>query len=264
MTLSALVRSARDGEHNALERLLGLIQDPVYRYLVARLRLYQEAEDLARDLAQEALIRIANAIGRCTFDSDSRVLAWVLTVARNVLLDHIRSERSRSERMRFTSDLERAGGQVAWAEWQRQTDDVEPGVASRILLRVVEEARASLPEATVELLRLRVDMGATWKEVGAALGTTEAGAKRRFQRAQATLRVNIGQRLQALPDGEKAAVEDRVRRFGLPTGLALDRPPQAGRARRAQPPQGRRKSPPEGADDGSKEGEPAPPIRLAC
>lgn len=194
--LACLACGARRGDRRALERLLRELEARVYPWLVARLRPVREPEDLARDLNQEALIRIAGAVARATFHADGEVVSWALMVGRNVLVDHLRAERGRSRGIDDAEDVERAGSLAALTGWQRPGNG--PGPADRLLARVMEETLAGLPAAARELLRLRVHAGATWKEVAGALSTSEAGAKRRFQRLQGALRRDILSRLDRL------------------------------------------------------------------
>lgn len=197
MPLVELGCRARGGSPEALDQLLRRVEGPVYRYLVARLRAAPDAEDLALDLRQEALIRAAAAVGRCTFVSDERLLAWVLTIARNVMLDHLRAVRGRGE-VRDEGQLSRAAADFAAPE-----DEPAP---PRLLETLAAEALAEVPEGTAELLRLRLMAGHTWKEVGETLRIAETAAKRRFQRAQNALRQRILARVRALPlDDRRAA-----------------------------------------------------------
>lgn len=181
-----LSRMAQAGCSRALDQLLREVEGPIYRFLLGRLRAAPDAEDLARDLCQETLIRALASIPRSTFASDGRLLAWGFTIARNVLLDHLRQARGRAE---VRGD----------AEWRRdEPAGPPPGEEPpppRRLEALAGEALAEVPEATAELLRLRLVAGRTWSEVAAELGTTESAAKRRFQRAQATLRRKILARL---------------------------------------------------------------------
>lgn len=204
-SLVILGRMARAGCAQALDRLLGQVEGPVYRYLLSRLRAAPDAEDLARDLCQETLIRAMAAIPRSTFASDGRLLSWALTIARNVLLDHLRQARGRGE-VRGDDHWERieSGGPPA-------NEDAPP---PRLLEALAAEALAEVPEATAELLRLRLIAGRSWKEVGDALGIAESAAKRRFQRAQAALRRKILARLDALPGNSRNVAAQRLRIAG--------------------------------------------------
>ncbi|HEX6040319.1 RNA polymerase sigma factor [Longimicrobium sp.] len=189
-SLVDLGRMARAGCPRALDHLLRQVEGPVYRYLLSRLRAAADPEDVARDLCQETLIRAAAALPRSTFASDGRLLSWALTIARNVLLDHLRRARGRGE----------VRGDDHWA--RLESGGPLPGQETpppRPLELLAAEALAEVPEATAELLRLRLVAGRTWKEVGDALGIPESAAKRRFQRAQVSLRRKLLARMDALP-----------------------------------------------------------------
>lgn len=217
-----LGRRARAGCAPALDRLLRELDAPIYRYLLARLRAAPDAGDLARDLCQESLIRAAAAIPRSTFASDGRLLSWGLTIARNVLLDHLRQVRGRGE----------VRGDDHWA--RLQSGGALPGeeeAPPRILESLAAEALAEVPEATAKLLRLRLVGGRTWKEVAAVLGIPESAAKRRFQRAQGALRRKILARLDALPHDAGRTAERRVPADGA-ASRSPGKPPSGGQ----QPP----------------------------
>ncbi|HYH80885.1 MAG TPA: RNA polymerase sigma factor [Longimicrobium sp.] len=200
-SLLDLGRLAQTGNARALDRLLRRVEGPVYRSLVSRLIAAPDAEDLAQDLCQEALIRAAASIGRCTFASDGRLLAWVLTIARNVLLDHLRQVGVRAE--------VRGDG-----EWVRTAAaGVPPGDEAAPpcpLETFAAEALDGVSEGTAELLRLRLMAGRSWKEVADTLGIAESAAKRRFQRAQAALRRQILVRVDALPAEARRAALGRL------------------------------------------------------
>jgi RNA polymerase sigma-70 factor (ECF subfamily) len=202
-SLTSLARLAQAGSAPELDCLLRRVEKPVYRYLVSRLVAAPDAEDLARDLCQEALIRATTSPGRCTFDSDGRLLAWVLTIARNVLLDHLRHARVHPE-LRADVLWERA---VAAAP--------QPGdetAASQLLEALAAEALSTVPEATAELLRLRLRLvaGRSWKEVAEALGIAKTAARRRFQCAQITLRRHILAQVDELPPAARRLVSSRL------------------------------------------------------
>jgi RNA polymerase sigma-70 factor (ECF subfamily) len=207
-SLADLGRLAQAGNPQALDSLLRRVQEPVYRYLLRRLLAAPDAEDLARDLCQEALIRAMGSIGRSTFASDGRLVAWVLTIARNVLLDHLRQARRRAE----------VRGDSHWARTASAGllpgEDVAP---PRLLEMLAAEALAAVPEGTAELLRLRLVVGRSWKEVADALGIAETAVKRRFQRAQAALRRRILVRL-----GELSPDESLLRRLAPDAGRCPD------------------------------------------
>jgi RNA polymerase sigma factor (sigma-70 family) len=204
-SLADLGRLAQEGCARSLDTLLRTVEPPLYRYLVRRVLHAPDAEDLARDLCQETLIRAMTSIRRCTFASDGRVLAWVLTIGRNVLLDHLRRASGRAE----------VRGEAYWEV--TEAAGLLPGdeaAAPRLLETFAAEALGQVPETTAELLRLRLGEGRSWKEVANTLGIAESAAKRRFQRAQGALRRQILARVDALPPDARRAVAERLQAPG--------------------------------------------------
>jgi RNA polymerase sigma factor (sigma-70 family) len=78
--LESLVDQARNGDRDALERLVQCIQDRIYGVAV---RMLWHPED-AQDATQEILIRIVTHLG--TFRGESGFITWAYRVAANYLL----------------------------------------------------------------------------------------------------------------------------------------------------------------------------------
>jgi RNA polymerase sigma factor (sigma-70 family) len=92
-TLEELVRRAKEGDREALERLVSAIQGRIYGL---SLRMLWNPED-ARDGAQEILIRIVTHLG--TFRGESSFMTWAHRVAANYLLT---VRKSRVEQQGYT------------------------------------------------------------------------------------------------------------------------------------------------------------------
>ena len=78
----ALARAAVDGDREALDRFVRLIQTDVWRFCVHLTR-----RGDAEDLAQESLMRVVTYLPRW---ERGPVLTWVLGVTRNVCREHLR------------------------------------------------------------------------------------------------------------------------------------------------------------------------------
>jgi RNA polymerase sigma factor (sigma-70 family) len=81
MTDAALIRSAADGDANALERLIRDLAASVYAYLAGMLG----DERDATDGMQETFVRVARAVGRYEAGTDPE--GWVFGISRNVAAD---------------------------------------------------------------------------------------------------------------------------------------------------------------------------------
>ena len=80
-SLSEQVSPAQTGDRAALEKVVGEIQDQVYRLAVQMLWHPEDAEDAT----QEILIRIITRLG--SFKGESAFTTWVYRVACNYLLN---------------------------------------------------------------------------------------------------------------------------------------------------------------------------------
>jgi RNA polymerase sigma factor (sigma-70 family) len=200
--LVPLLRRARAGDERARERLLAALHVPMRDYVAARTRSTPDGGDLADDVAQEALIRIATRLGSCRATTDRQLFKWALTVARSRLLDHLRRHGD--------GWVERIGDHDVAAPLDAK-ESLAP--ASATFRGVLQWVVRELPPSTQALLELRVENGEPWAEVARVLRTTTAGAKRRYQRAQARLRHAVEQRVAGLPPRSRAELEERLRRF---------------------------------------------------
>jgi len=136
----ALLRSARDGDRDALGTLLTAQYDRCFA--VCR-RLLGDEED-ARDATQEAMISIAKGLAR--FDGRSAFATWCYRIAANAALDELR-RRTRRPLLHVVS------------RWQEgETDELEAAAAKSAHGRdVVGDAVADAVSVDVALARLPED-----------------------------------------------------------------------------------------------------------
>lgn len=171
----AQLARARAGEGRAAEDVLGWLLPRLTRYVAARCRRHPARAD---DILQDASWRVWCGLPGCQATSPGQLVAWALTVAQRAILDADRA------------DVPRAVTVVGVDVLDRTSPDGDAVIADPVVRAAAEmAARAALrlPGATGYLLWARIVDGATWVEAAARLGTTPAGAKRRFQRARARL-----------------------------------------------------------------------------
>ncbi len=183
--LAQAVRRAQRGDPKAFSVLFSMLHPLVYGYLAARVRVRADAEDLTAD----TLHRFVDRIGR--YDaSKGGVRGWVLTIARNALIDHIR----RAGRQEI-APLEDVEHWLADGRFAPDAGESDPR------LQQVRDALAEHSPTTREMFALRYGEGLTVAEIAAVLEMSESAAKQRFSRA---LRA-IKQRLEHPTQEEQAA-----------------------------------------------------------
>ena len=87
-----LVHAAQQGDTSAFGRLYDRYVDVVYRYVLFRLG----DRDLAEDVTSETFLRALRRITSVSYQGRD-VGAWFVTIARNIVLDHVKSSRFRLE-----------------------------------------------------------------------------------------------------------------------------------------------------------------------
>lgn len=88
----ALVHAAQAGDHAAFGELYDRYVDVVFRYVLFRVG----DRDLAEDLTSEAFLRALRRISSVSYQGRD-VGAWFITIARNLVFDHVKSSRFRLE-----------------------------------------------------------------------------------------------------------------------------------------------------------------------
>jgi RNA polymerase sigma-70 factor (ECF subfamily) len=185
--LDEVVRAAKEGDQQALERLVRGTYPPVQRFCAALVD-----EPSAEDLAQETFIRALRTLP--AFRGESTIHTWLLSTARHVCLDELR-RRARGRR--------RAGsGPPAWGP-EFEADASQPTVVNDLVSRLEPERRSAF--VLTQLLGLSYDEAAQVCEC--PTGTIRS----RVARARSDLIQLLGAAESLRPD-RSDAVPDRRRR----------------------------------------------------
>ena len=164
--LARLTRRAQGGDARAFSALFAALHPVVYGYLAARVRVRADAEDLTAVTLHRFLERLDR------YDAErGGVRAWVMSIARNALIDHMR--KTRKTEVAPLTDVEHL---LADARFSPEGPSVDP----RLLQ--IAEALADHTPLTREMFALRYGDGLTVAEIAAMLDMTEAAAKQRFSR----------------------------------------------------------------------------------
>ncbi len=217
--LLALLEAARIGDASALEGLLTELYPAIRMHAFRRLRGLRDPESLADDVAQESLLRIVRGVALCRAETPAALFGWALVVTRRVVADLLESKHRQEAWVRPTPDLEAVDGHASLRAWFSRSSP-PPSEALTILTDLLGSVLQSLPEGTVAILHLRVQMEMTWPEIASQVRTTAAAAKRRFQRAQERIRKDILAQALRLPPAERRTVSRPLRRLGIALPLA--------------------------------------------
>ena len=161
--VTAAVKRAQGGDMEAMHFLYVRYADDIHRYVRSFVQDHHEAEDITHDV----FAKLMHVIGKYQ-QREVPFTAWILRVARNAALDHIRARRSiPCEEVRSEDD---GHDQVAF---ERSRD-----------LRVALEL---LPEDQREVLVLRHIVGLSPTEIATTLGKSESSIHGLHHRGRRTV-----------------------------------------------------------------------------
>jgi RNA polymerase sigma-70 factor (ECF subfamily) len=171
-----LVISAQKGESAAFGLLYDRYVDIVYRYVLFRIG----DRDLAEDVTSETFLRALRRITTVSYQGRD-VGAWFVTIARNLILDHVKSSRFRLEVVTDEVTEQRASP-VSGIGAQVQAGPEQQAISSATrteLLRCVAE----LGEDQRECIVLRFMQGLSVAETAAIMNRNEGAIKALQHRA---------------------------------------------------------------------------------
>ncbi|MGY1651458.1 sigma-70 family RNA polymerase sigma factor [Geodermatophilus sp. SYSU D01119] len=162
-----LVRQAQDGDAEAFGRLYDHYVTLVYRYVLHRVGDRAQAEDFT----SETFVRALRRIDSLSFQGRD-VGAWLVTIARNIIRDHVKSSRFRLEVT--TADMRDA---------DQATDGPEDAVVARLTNEQLLACIRQLGSEQQECISLRFLQGLSVSETAAVMGKKDGAIKALQHRA---------------------------------------------------------------------------------
>ncbi len=181
----ALVLRAQRGDRAAFDALVLLHEQKVLRLALQVVRSPEEA----RDLFQEAFLKIYRSLGRFRFQSSFST--WVYRVVMNVCYDHLRRQGSRDE----VQAPAREDGQPDYydtVEDQSPSLNPERAFEASVIKHRIEVALKRLTPRERMVFELRHYQGLRLRAIGDMCGTSEETAKNCLFRATQKLRGALG------------------------------------------------------------------------
>ncbi|GIJ31414.1 RNA polymerase sigma factor [Micromonospora sediminimaris] len=197
--LDELVVAARAGDEDAFRNLYRNLQPGLLRYLTALV-----GAD-AEDVASETWLQVARDLPTFT---GGQFRAWVVTIARNRAMDHLRRQRRRPALSVPVQELSELAGDADTAERAGESLGTEAALAMI----------ASLPPREAEAVLLRAVIGLDAETAGRVLGRRAGAVRTAAHRGLRRLAVLLDQRAASTaPDDVPTGADIRARRrAGLP------------------------------------------------
>jgi RNA polymerase sigma-70 factor, ECF subfamily len=160
--IHAAIVAAKEGDREAVQYLYCCYADTVYSYVCTIVRDRHEAEDVTQDVFSK-LIGVIDMYER----REVPFSAWILRIARNVALDHLRKRRPVP-----------AEDTDAGAEGPHDADKAE----------AVQDALALLPEDQRRILLMRHLVGLSPDEIASRLGKSTPAVHGLHHRARSSMK----------------------------------------------------------------------------
>lgn len=174
-----LLEQARKGNRQALNQLVGLYWQPVYRFIYYKVRHKEEAEELT----QEALLKAVAYLPKFE-DRGIPFQSFIMRISTNLVTD-------------FWRKKARGGDTLPLAEAVAQSNAAGPDELAILEERkaIVHDAISMLPEEQRRVIELRLIDGRPIKEAADIMQKTEGALKMLQQRALQNIRKRIEGRI---------------------------------------------------------------------
>jgi RNA polymerase sigma-70 factor, ECF subfamily len=165
---SEAVKRAQQGDREALGFIYARYADNIYGYV----RSIVHDPHAAEDVTQQVFAKLIRVIGKYE-EREVPFFAWMLRVARNLAVDHLRHQR------------------LVPVEEIRATDDGSGDPAGARRMGELREALSQLPKDQCEVLVLRHFAGLSPVEIAARTGRSEGSVHGLHHRGRRTLKAEL-------------------------------------------------------------------------
>jgi RNA polymerase sigma-70 factor (ECF subfamily) len=206
VTPDTLIEQCLSGDQAAWETIVRQNWRKVFNVAYKFVGKHDEAEDLTQDI----FLKIFKALG--TFDRRANFQTWIISISRNLCIDHYRSVRK--ERQTIAREVD--AGELQPASAERGPYHAAEHQDLRAMLR---QALQTLPATLRTAVVLRDLQELSYQEIADRLGLPEGTVKSRINRG----RLELGRQLKRLQDKQPAlrrrrgaSARSRGRRSGVP------------------------------------------------
>ena len=185
LTPDSLIEQCLSGDQSAWEQIVRQNWRKVFNVAYKFVGKHDEAEDLTQDI----FLKIFRALG--TFDRRANFQTWIISISRNLCIDHYRSVRK--ERQTIARDVDSSDLQPATSE--RGPYQVAEHQDLRAQLR---QALETLPVTLRTAVVLRDLQELSYQEIADRLGLPEGTVKSRINRG----RIELAHQLKRLQENQ--------------------------------------------------------------
>lgn len=162
LTDDMLVASYAQGNNEAFDELLSRHQTRIYNYILMMVK----DEDVANDVFQDTFTKVVTTIRQGRYAESGRFAAWLTRIARNLIIDVFRQEKSQAKVSTDADDCDVLNRrELSYGTVEDEIVDLQIRDDVRALLR-------RLPKAQREVLVMRYYRNRSFKEIAALTGVS--------------------------------------------------------------------------------------------
>jgi len=172
-----LIKEYRNGNMEALNGLVNRYKDQLYTSIYLLIK----DKELAEDIFQEAFVRAIKSIKEHRYNEKGMFLAWIIRIAHNMYLDHLRKEKrspvvKSMDKYSFTNEL------------HTSTDEADHRIIEEQKIEKIRQIILLLPKDQQEIIILRHYANLSFKEIAAIMDISINTALGRIRYALMNLR----------------------------------------------------------------------------
>jgi len=179
--VAGLVERAREGDVAAFERLIAEHQAKVFTFAFA----FTGDREQAKDLAQDALVKVYRSIGGFRFQS--AFSTWLYSIVKNTYLDAVKSRAGREQALE--QPLDRAD-----VEHLQDAANAEDRLLEKESRRLLMRALRDVPEAFRVVVTMSDVQGLGYDQIAEALSLPIGTVKSRLNRGRDALKAALFRR----------------------------------------------------------------------
>ena len=157
-----LVASYAQGNNEAFDELLARHQARIYNYILMMVK----DEDVANDIFQDTFAKVVTTVKQGRYTESGRFAAWLTRIARNLIIDMFRQEKSQATVSTDASEVDILN--------RREFSDgtIEDDIVDLQIRDDVRSLLRQLPQNQREVLVMRYYRNLSFKEIAAATGVS--------------------------------------------------------------------------------------------
>lgn len=178
LTDDTLVASYVQGNNEAFDELLARHQARIYNYILMMVK----SEDVANDIFQDTFVKVVTTLKQGRYTDTGRFAAWLTRIARNLVIDFFRQEKSLGKLSTDDSDIDILN--------RRELSDgtIEDEMIDLQIQDDVRSLLRRLPDNQRRVIVMRYYKNLSFKEIASATGVSINTALSRMRYAILNMR----------------------------------------------------------------------------